>query len=335
MPRQNSYTQRGIPIVTDTPTMGNSFYVGNSTNRTDGITATDDTQTHGFSPQRPFSTVDFATNQCVAGRGDKVYILEGHAETLSAVTTWAPDVADVSYIGCGNMGNRPNFTLTQGSTYVAPNLSLTGDGTRFTNLTFTAGVATTGTSSNAICITANDVTIDHCDFTSNSSVQYFGKACIRVNNSSATAYRRITIDNNIFRNDGTSDNDSISIELASTGAITYHTSITNNLFTGYWRTAVINVPAACSFKGVLIADNVIRQGSTISTTLVGNAINILTTGIAATPYGELGMLANNSIQSASSGPSSIIFYPGAFGSVNNFVKGSTGGFPAAEWAVSC
>ena len=56
-----------------------------------------------------YNTVDAAISACTAGRGDVVYVTEGHTETVTA-TSIAHDVAGVTVIGLGSGQNRPTFT---------------------------------------------------------------------------------------------------------------------------------------------------------------------------------------------------------------------------------
>lgn len=66
---------------------------------------------NGLSPQEPFSTIEYAVDQCVANRGDKIYVLSGHTETVAA-TDLNIDVAGVSVIGLGQGSNRATLNLT-------------------------------------------------------------------------------------------------------------------------------------------------------------------------------------------------------------------------------
>lgn len=63
---------------------------------------------------RTFSTVNAALAQCVAGRGDIVYLLPGYTENIATADAWSGlNVAtDVSVIGMGRGTNRPAITWT-------------------------------------------------------------------------------------------------------------------------------------------------------------------------------------------------------------------------------
>jgi len=64
---------------------------------------------YGQNPDAPLATVDYAIGLCTAGKGDVIYLLPGHAETVTA-TSIALDVAGITIIGLGNGLNRPVFT---------------------------------------------------------------------------------------------------------------------------------------------------------------------------------------------------------------------------------
>jgi hypothetical protein len=63
---------------------------------------------------RLFTDVNTALGQCVAGRGDTIYILPGYTENISASDAWSGlgVATDVTIIGMGRGTNRPTFTWT-------------------------------------------------------------------------------------------------------------------------------------------------------------------------------------------------------------------------------
>lgn len=91
-----------------------------------------DSAGYGKSPDRPFKTIDFAIGQCTAGRGDIIYVLPGHAETVTAAITC--DVSHVSIIGLGQGGQRP--VITPNGTIDA--VTVTAAGVTLENLEFAA-----------------------------------------------------------------------------------------------------------------------------------------------------------------------------------------------------
>ena len=118
---------RGVP--TEIPNPGKSFWVNNSSVLAeDGIGGSDGNE---GTYQQPFKTIDFAVGKCKADRGDVIYVMPGHVETVSTATGGAAtvdiDVAGVSIIGLGrgNKQARFDFTLAAGAVTVgASNVSI-------------------------------------------------------------------------------------------------------------------------------------------------------------------------------------------------------------------
>ena len=98
---------RGVPLVQTHA--GHVFWVSNSSvvdsNQATGSDSNDGTF------DRPFATLDYAVGQCTANRGDVIFVKPKHAETYSAASALALDVAGIAIIGLGNGDLRPTFTL--------------------------------------------------------------------------------------------------------------------------------------------------------------------------------------------------------------------------------
>lgn len=90
---------------------GQVFYVGNSTTLPPGGIGGSDSNS-GKSPLEPFSTTDYAIGQCTANRGDRVYVMAGHSEAITAANGIDLDVAGVQVIGLGTGRNRAAITYT-------------------------------------------------------------------------------------------------------------------------------------------------------------------------------------------------------------------------------
>lgn len=91
----------------------------------------------GSSPDSPMATVDQAINRCTAGKGDVIYVLPGHAETITAADGFDADVAGISIIGLGRGTNRPTFTFTN----VNGGVTVGAAGVTLRNLRFVAGIS--------------------------------------------------------------------------------------------------------------------------------------------------------------------------------------------------
>lgn len=108
----NGVTIRGIPIAQCHP--GKVFYVNNS-----GVQLPNSLGKSDYNPGTilaPFATIDYAIGQCVAGRGDIIYVAPGHTETLSAAGAIALDVAGVAVVGLGVGNSRPTITFDTAAT---------------------------------------------------------------------------------------------------------------------------------------------------------------------------------------------------------------------------
>ena len=99
---------------------GNRFYLHAGTG-TDGAG-------YGRNPDAPVATLDYANGLCTASKGDIIYAMPGHAESLVGATSAVLDVAGVRVIGLGTGALRPKLTYTTdaGATIsiTAPNVAL-------------------------------------------------------------------------------------------------------------------------------------------------------------------------------------------------------------------
>lgn len=121
----NSALVRGIPIQPSTP--GQVFWVYNGTALAPQGRAGADGNSGSF--ESPKATIAGALQQCVAGRGDVIYVKPGHVETITSATYLQLNVAGVQVIGLGAGISRPtlNFSTSTAATIAvsAANCSLT------------------------------------------------------------------------------------------------------------------------------------------------------------------------------------------------------------------
>lgn len=102
---------RGLPLLQTHP--GKVFFVGNSTALLEDSPGGSNGNVGSF--QRPFGTLQYAINQCMANRGDIIMVKPGHTETVSSATALALNKAGVAIIGLGYGSLRPTFTLDTGA----------------------------------------------------------------------------------------------------------------------------------------------------------------------------------------------------------------------------
>lgn len=161
----NGVQMRNVPIVQSHP--GKVFWVYNgTTGLMPGQRGGSDQNKGTF--DSPFSTLDYAIGQCVAGRGDIIYIKPGHAESVTSATTILFDVAGVSIIGLGTGSARPTFTFTTANTATIP---VSANNITIQNCLFVGNFL-----SIASCFTvaaAADFWIDSCVFRDTSAILGF------------------------------------------------------------------------------------------------------------------------------------------------------------------
>lgn len=127
----NGLTVRDTPIIAAHP--GKAFWVSNASTLLTGQRGGSNGNKGTF--DSPFSTIDYAIGQCVANRGDVIFVKPGHAEAVT-VSSIACDVAGVSIIGLGSGAMKP--TLTFGAT--DSRINVTAANCTWQNFRWTAGI---------------------------------------------------------------------------------------------------------------------------------------------------------------------------------------------------
>jgi hypothetical protein len=120
-PQSGRIFTNGRPAIgTDEVGIGNTYYVSSAIAGTDGT-----------SPATACATLALALAKCTANQGDKVVILPGHAETITAATAITP--AGVRIVGLGVGNKRPTFTFTTANT---AGFTVAVDNVSFENIIF-------------------------------------------------------------------------------------------------------------------------------------------------------------------------------------------------------
>lgn len=129
---------------------GSTFYVSSGS----GSSSND-----GLSVSAPKATLAQALALCTANAGDRVYLLPGHAETITGAAGITVSVAGVSIFGLGNGTLRPtiSYSTSTAAQMVVSGANVTFDGVVFDLTGITAIVA-------AISVTGADVKFNACDF---------------------------------------------------------------------------------------------------------------------------------------------------------------------------
>ena len=89
------------------PIMGSVFFV-DSTAGNNGNT--------GKEPSKAFATLDYAIGKCTANKGDVIYVMPNHAETIIGAGGITADIAGIKIIGLGSYNQRPRFLMDGGTT---------------------------------------------------------------------------------------------------------------------------------------------------------------------------------------------------------------------------
>lgn len=122
----SSHQPGGLFVIQDqSQTTGDSFFVHSGTG-TNGAG-------YGQNPDSPVATIDYAIGLCTASKGDRIYVMPGHAESLTGATSCVADVAGVQIIGLGTGALRPKLTYT---TAAAATLSVTAANVHIEDIQF-------------------------------------------------------------------------------------------------------------------------------------------------------------------------------------------------------
>lgn len=189
-------TLRNVPITQTNP--GRVFWVSNTTTILTGQRGGSDANKGTF--DSPFATLNYAITQCVANRGDIIFIKSGHAENVTSATSHALAIAGVAVVGMGSGSNRPKFTFTTANTAT---IAVSADNISFINCQFVANflsVAAAFTLS-----TAKNFTLQGCSFTDTSSVLDFLN-CVKSTGAANTADGLTILDSTWFGTGTTSVN---------------------------------------------------------------------------------------------------------------------------------
>ena len=185
---------------------------------------------------------------CTANKHDIVYIMPNHAETLSAATTWVPDVAGVQYIGIGMGADAPELTFSATSSIV----TITGGNNVFRNIRFVAGIS-------AIVIgcdvNAHHVTFEGCTWDFSTTDFDF---LIMI---SAVAFDYLTVSNCRFIAETATAGSANAIQFEDSHQLT----VTKSIFSGDYSVSVIGSTDTAASDNVFIHDNLIYNDDTQST----------------------------------------------------------------------
>ena len=235
--------------------IGEVFYVNNdSSSLLVGAEPGADVSGFGKSPLQPLATIDYAIGLCSAGRGDKIIVLQGHSETVTAAITM--DVAGVTVEGRGQGANRAQVSCATASIDM---LTITAANCVLRNILFNESTADVSAMVN---VAAADVLIENCQFDLGAT----DEECITWASGS-----RLTVKDNVFNVTANGPDRAIEIESTNDGLI-----CTGNLFNGGSATNVFDnaaINSAQAHTNAYIDDNTFMYGiALIVATSVSTAV---------------------------------------------------------------
>lgn len=282
---------------------GKVFYVCNSTvPPTNGAVGSDNAK--GTSTDHPLATLAKAVSLTTANRGDKIVILPGHAETVSAAGGLALSTAGVDIIGTGTGSLRPTITLGTANTAT---VTITAANVTITNVVFVANFLNIAT-----CIdvtTATDTIIDSCEFRDTSAILNFVKA-IRTDTTDNHA-DGLVVTNSVMLGTGTSATTSF---VNSRGAIS-RLVVNDN---------TVNIQGTTATTGALILAT--SKAMTGTQVLRNNVSSPLTTssagGLIVAGTGGSGTIRENYLYVPAAASAILITTGAGLGEMNNYVTRS-------------
>lgn len=240
-------------VANEGMTTGNIFFVDS------GSSTASDAAGYGQNPDYPFATLDYAVGQCTANNGDRIYVMPGHAETVTAAGGLDLDTAGISIIGIGNGTDTPTVTLTTANT---ADVDVDAANILIENIHFKSGFADIAA---CIDVNATDCTIRKCRFTENADNENF---VICILGAAAAASDRLIVEDCYCIQDDAANTHFVSLPGTSKGCI-----VRRNTIIGDFGTAAIGAAGVVIFG--VVTDNVIYNAASD----VDSCINLAGSGI--------------------------------------------------------
>ena len=231
----------GLPVnILDVGTTPGSVFFVNSSTGTNGAG-------YGSSPDSPVATIDYAVGLCTANKGDVIYVMPGHNESLTTANGVDADVAGISIIGLGTGSLKPTLDYD----HADGEFVIGADNVTIKNLRFRVS-ANAVTKAIDIEAGADSYVIDGCEFgwAETASDEFTDTIIVNVGCNDGI------IQNCLFAAGAQAAVTGIKLVGASDNII-----IRNNRFTGAYSTAMINGITTLS-TNLLIDNNVMQQGAT-------------------------------------------------------------------------
>lgn len=215
----------------------------------------------GRSVATSVATIDHALSLMTADQDDVMYLLPGHAETVSAAAGMVFDVAGITVIGIGEGTLQPKITL---DTIISADIDISAANVTIENVAFSANFADITA---AIDVNADDFTMRNCKFLETATDM---NALIWIQDALATASDRITIEDCYALARDASNTHFINFAGTGDGH-----AIKGNALIGDWGTIAIG--GAGIVTNVVIIDNVLSNAASTNDACIN--LPATTTGI--------------------------------------------------------
>ncbi len=199
----------------------------------------------GTSPETAVASINTAMDLTVASRGDTIYLMQGHAEAITAATGAVCDIAGVSIIGIGHGSLIPTLTL---GTATAATVSVTAANVRISNVKIISDIADCAAGITAGA-SADGLVVDNCILTDGAAAKE-----LVIGVSLAAACNNCRIVNNKFL---TVDGGGCASAVKFVGA-SNNTEIIGNTVFGDFSAAALDLATAASTQ-IVVADNLVRN----------------------------------------------------------------------------
>lgn len=309
----NGVTIRGIPLQQCQP--GKVFYVNNSSVLADGGIGGSNGNDGTY--QKPFGTLDYAIGRCTAGRGDIIFVMPNHAETISSATALNLDVDGVAIVGLGCGTSMPKLTLDTAATTTIP---VSAANIKIQNVRFSANFA--DIVSVFTLTTAKGFVIDGCDFTATATNMNF----LNVVDTDATTGNA---DYLAIVNSSWVEPDTATLSLIKCDGSNASWTINNNnlnLGVNNNKASIIAIATGKSLTNLEVSDNKVYRLNTDTAT--GGIL--ITTDVST----NSGFVSHNHIQHADTAGEVLVTASSGLGFVDNRASGVAGAsgylLPAAD-----
>lgn len=248
------------------------YFVGSAVTGAANVVAT-----HGHNPETPFLTLDYAVGQCTASRGDVIYVLPGHVETVTAAGGLDLDVIGITIIGIGEGLLRPYVNLRD---IIGADVDIDAASITVENIEFRAGVADITA---AIDVNATDCTFRNCRFVGSTAVDT--NALIWIQDAAAAGSDRLVVEDCYFQDLDTANTNAINWAGTGTECV-----FRRNVLVGDWGTWAIGGAGALTY--LLVADNVVYNLAAVADVGINFAS---ATGICVNNRASTGNVSANQI----------------------------------------